>query len=179
MCGVVLGDRLRFPTKVAPRKVEPTTEEKFRLWRLNGEIPGTPPINGGRSKRRLDRRGSIGTIWVSTKLGFGKILRGSSLWSRQIYGHIHKTKQKWNEFSFNLIYVINQAKNGFVCLRVILKNPRRPNNVLTLSKLIGSWEYFLRVLAQHPKITSDAPSQPKRINQGKGRGSGACLHSHL
>ena len=31
MCGVVLGDQLGFPTKVAPRKEEPTTVATFRL----------------------------------------------------------------------------------------------------------------------------------------------------
>ena len=31
VCGVVLGDWLGFPTKVAPRKEEPTTVAMFRL----------------------------------------------------------------------------------------------------------------------------------------------------
>ena len=31
MCGVVLGDRLVFPTKFSPRKEEPTTVAMFRL----------------------------------------------------------------------------------------------------------------------------------------------------
>ena len=119
VCGVVLGDRLGFPTTTTSIKEEPIMVAVFHLWCLNGERPGTPPGNGGRSKRHLDRRGSIGTVRVSTRLGFGKILR--SLLSWQIYDHIHKTKRKWNEFSFNLIYVINQAKNRFVFLRVILK----------------------------------------------------------
>ena len=43
-------------------------------------------------------------------------------------------KQSENEmnFPFNLIYVINQEKNGFVCLRVILKileELRRPHTL--------------------------------------------------
>ena len=121
VCGVLLGDWLGFPTKVSPRKDEPTIMAMFHLWRLNGKIPGTPPDNGGRSKRRLDRRGSVGTIWVLTKLGFGKI------WWDWVYDqdkfmatYIKQSENEMN-FPFNLIYVINQEKNGFVCLWVILK----------------------------------------------------------
>ena len=60
-------------------------------------------------------------MWVSTMLGFGKI------WGDWVYDHdkfmATYIKQSENEmnFPFNLIYVINQAKNGFVFLRVILK----------------------------------------------------------
>ena len=52
---VALGDLLGFPAKGALIKDEPIRVAVFHLSRLNGERPGTPPSNGGRSKRRLDQ----------------------------------------------------------------------------------------------------------------------------
>ena len=52
---VVLGDPWGFPIKDALIKDEPIMEAVCHLLRLNGEIPGTPPSNGGRSKKCLDR----------------------------------------------------------------------------------------------------------------------------
>ena len=44
--------------------------------------------------------------------------------------------------------------------------------VLTNSNVTGPWEDILRVLAQCPVRAGDAPNQPKKIHQGKGRGYG-------
>ena len=102
MCGVVLGDWLGFPTKVAPIKEEPTTVAMFRLWCLNNERPGTPPDNGGRSKRCLDRRGFVGTILWLSRLGFGK-----KIWGDWVYYHVKimatYIKQSEKEIIFPLI----------------------------------------------------------------------------
>ena len=71
--GVVLGDPQVFPITGALIKHEPIMVVVCHLRCLNGERLGTPPSNGGRSKKCLDRRGPIGSILVLTRFGFGKI----------------------------------------------------------------------------------------------------------
>ena len=68
MCRVALGYQPRFPTKDAPIKDEQIMVAVFHISHMNGERNGTPPGNGGRSKRLLDRRGLVGSILVS--IGF-------------------------------------------------------------------------------------------------------------
>ena len=81
-------------------------------------------------------------------------------------------------FPFNLIYVINQEKNGFVCMRVILEILE---DLLHPHTLKSNWA--LRIFLVSAGTTSRkswrCPQSAEENSQGKGRGSSAFLHRHL
>ena len=126
---MVLGDPWGFSTKYSLIKDEPIMVVVCRLWHLNCEIPETPPSNGGRSKKFLDRRGLVGSVMVSTSLILEIFL---VYWDKEYYyqikyDHIYKTKWKIKgNFSFRLMLCDQASKKyGLVVLCMILKNPKK------------------------------------------------------
>ena len=110
---------------------------------LNCGRPGTPPSNGGRSKKHLDCWGPIEPVMVLTSIILLMVLvcwRKEDFYQSK-YDHMHKKSEKIRgKFSFNLKLCDRLSKKcGFVCFAYDTQKP-----TYTYSSLHSQCKWALR-----------------------------------